>query len=245
MFLGRGYTSDSQFSEGSERKLLKRKAEKNRSGALDTRNKLLQAAIEAFAHKGYEGVGTRELAERAGVNLGAIRYYFGDKEGLYRAVIQHISEGIRERVSPFIEQVRSRVEKPDISRKELINSLCELITAFTFQLLGSGVPDNWARLVIREQVSPTSAFPTMYGVFRLLIDAGALIVAKIIGAAPESEAVRISVMTIVGQALVFRTHHATAVKFIGWKTIGPREISALQSVVSRHCRVIMTGRFES
>jgi hypothetical protein len=64
-------------------------------------------------------------------------------------------------------------------------------------LLGSGIADSWARLVIREQANLTNAFPIMYGVFRLLIDVAALIIAKITGEHPEL-AVRISVMTIVG-----------------------------------------------
>ena len=58
----------------------------------DTRRRILDAALEVFAAEGYEGASTRLLAERAGVNLPAIQYYFGSKEGLYRAVIDSIIE---------------------------------------------------------------------------------------------------------------------------------------------------------
>jgi len=51
----------------------------------------------------------------AGANLSAIRYHFGEKENLYRAVIQHISDGIRMRVAPFVEEVFTRAERPGIS----------------------------------------------------------------------------------------------------------------------------------
>jgi HTH-type transcriptional dual regulator CecR, C-terminal domain len=43
-------------------------------------------------------------------------------------------------------------------RDELIEALCGLITAFVSQLLASGIGDDWARLVIREQINPTNAF---------------------------------------------------------------------------------------
>jgi len=48
----------------------------------DTRRRILETAIEVFAREGYEGTSTRELAAAAGVNLPAIQYYFGSKEGL-------------------------------------------------------------------------------------------------------------------------------------------------------------------
>ena len=198
--------------------------------------------MEAFANVGYEGVGTRELAERAGANISAIRYHFGDKNGLYRAVIQHISEGLQERMSPFIAEVRFRAEKIDVSEEELIDALCHLVVRFILHLLGSGVVDNWARLIIREQINPTETFPLLHNALRPLLDTAAQVIAKITGEKPQSQRVRLCVMTILGQALVFRTHRATAVKFIGWKALGPDEISALQTMVGNQCRAIMTIR---
>lgn len=49
------------------------------------RSRLLLSALRLFAEKGYEAASTREICEAAEVNISAIRYYFGDKAGLYRA----------------------------------------------------------------------------------------------------------------------------------------------------------------
>lgn len=57
-----------------------------RSDGEQSRERLLHAALRLFAHQGYAKTSTREIAEAAGVNLAAISYYFGDKQGLYRAV---------------------------------------------------------------------------------------------------------------------------------------------------------------
>lgn len=220
---------------------MKKKAKKNQSRSALTRNKLLEVAIEVFGSRGYEGVGTREIADRASVNLSAIRYHFGDKAGLYHAAIQHVAEGIRERVmSPFVEEIRSRVEKKGISREELIDSLCQLITRFASHLLGPGIGNNWSRLVIREQTNPTDNYDIIYNVQRLVIETAALIVGKIRGQAPESEEIRIRTVSLLGQVVVFRTAPATTLRAIGWKKFGPKEISALQLVVQDHCRAIMT-----
>ncbi|WP_019867492.1 CerR family C-terminal domain-containing protein [Methylovulum miyakonense] len=49
------------------------------------RSRLVMAALRIFAEKGFEGATTRDICELAGANISAIRYYFGDKAGLYRA----------------------------------------------------------------------------------------------------------------------------------------------------------------
>lgn len=53
----------------------------------DSRENIIASAIPLFAAKGLNGVGVRELAGAADVNLSMISYYFGGKEGLYAAVL--------------------------------------------------------------------------------------------------------------------------------------------------------------
>jgi AcrR family transcriptional regulator len=51
----------------------------------DARSRLVMSALRLFAEKGYKAASTREICIAAGANISAIRYYFGDKAGLYRA----------------------------------------------------------------------------------------------------------------------------------------------------------------
>ena len=44
----------------------------------------MHSALDVFAERGFEGARTREIAERAGANLGLVSYYFGGKERLWR-----------------------------------------------------------------------------------------------------------------------------------------------------------------
>ncbi|MCP4004543.1 MAG: TetR/AcrR family transcriptional regulator [bacterium] len=53
----------------------------------NTRQNILDAALEIFAERGFDGAKTRDIAERAGANLGLIKYYFDTKENLWKTAV--------------------------------------------------------------------------------------------------------------------------------------------------------------
>ena len=54
----------------------------------DTRERILDVAEHEFMSHGYEGTSMRMITSRAEVNLAAINYHFGSKEGLLREVFR-------------------------------------------------------------------------------------------------------------------------------------------------------------
>ena len=54
-----------------------------RENGKDTRMRLLSAASEVFAEKGFRNAKVAEICQRAGANVAAVNYYFGDKAHLY------------------------------------------------------------------------------------------------------------------------------------------------------------------
>ena len=55
-----------------------------------TRTRILEAALEVFAEKGFDGATTREIATRSATNLGLIKYYFDSKEKLWREAVDRV-----------------------------------------------------------------------------------------------------------------------------------------------------------
>jgi len=53
-----------------------------------SRERILEAATELFASRGYAGAGVDQLAQRSGIAKTAIYYHFGNKEGLLAAVLE-------------------------------------------------------------------------------------------------------------------------------------------------------------
>ena len=56
---------------------------------LETRIRILEAALDDFAERGFDGASARGIATRAGVNHGLIAYYFGSKKKLWQAAVDH------------------------------------------------------------------------------------------------------------------------------------------------------------
>ena len=68
----------------------------------DKRTEILLTAEELFSDKGFDGTSVRDIAQKAGVNLAMISYYFGSKEKLLEALIEYRSKytfGILEELS--------------------------------------------------------------------------------------------------------------------------------------------------
>ncbi len=58
--------------------------------AVETRERVIEAALQAFAERGFDGATTREIAARAGINQGLIGYHFASKEDLWKAAVERI-----------------------------------------------------------------------------------------------------------------------------------------------------------
>lgn len=69
------------------------------------RQRLLTAARELFAQRGYEGTSVRDITARAKANLAAITYHFGSKEALFHEVLRGLAE-------PLVEAVTRAAQGP-------------------------------------------------------------------------------------------------------------------------------------
>jgi len=110
------------------------------------RERLLMAALRLFADQGFARTSTREIAQAAGANVAAIRYYFGDKEGLYRAAFTEPMGSARDDIALY--------DQPGLS---LECSLAVFIGTFLEPMkLGDELLDRCMRLHWREMLEPTA-----------------------------------------------------------------------------------------
>ena len=112
-----------------------------------TRSRLLEAAGEEFACKGFDCARVRTICDRAGANVSAVNYHFGDKNQLYVETVLHAH---RCGVEPSAGEL-----DPDGDPREQLRSF---IHDFLKHVLAINNPEDWRhRLILRELLHPTSA----------------------------------------------------------------------------------------
>jgi TetR/AcrR family transcriptional regulator, regulator of cefoperazone and chloramphenicol sensitivity len=122
-----------------------------------TPDRLLAAAVELFARKGFHGTSIRDIAERAGANVAAGHYHYGSKEGLYLEVLRAQFAEVRGELD------RRGISRPApalrrASRREVVALLEARITTMLELLLGPP-PSAHGQLMLREMCDPTAAMP--------------------------------------------------------------------------------------
>lgn len=86
----------------------------------DTRGRILQAAIDEFARRGYDAAGVDRIARRARVNKALIYYYFSNKLGLYREILHQALAGL-------VAALREAVEGPGDAAARLDRYVAALV----------------------------------------------------------------------------------------------------------------------
>lgn len=113
-----------------------------------THEKLLLAAGEIFAQRGFKHATVREICEQADANVAAVSYHFGDKAGLYAAVLEYAYTLASERTP--VEAFFANAHTPETRLRALVELM------FT-RIVDDGRPSWHGVLMAREMVEPTPA----------------------------------------------------------------------------------------
>src|ERR671922_420589 len=97
----------------------------------DTRQRLLEAAGEVFAGRGFRAATVCDICQRAGANVAAVNYYFGDKEHLYAAVLRYTFRYAIQKYPPTLGLGAAATAE---------ERLQAFIRSFLLRLLGKGLP---------------------------------------------------------------------------------------------------------
>lgn len=116
------------------------------------RDELILAAIERFGTRGFDAVGTREIASAVGTPMSSITYHFGGKEGLYVAAAEHIFDVLHIRIEPLIGELPGA----NAANEERLATISRCLRAIG-QFMLSDESAAFSLFINREQQLPTPA----------------------------------------------------------------------------------------
>ena len=159
-----------------------------------TRAKLLDAAAEVFAEQGFHAATVREICSRAGANVAAVNYYFGDKGELYEEVLRQAFSTVH---TAELREALSGIEPEEairLSIRYLLERICD--------------PDrpSWAmRLIMHEMAQPTPAIGR--AIDEIIGPNYALLrgtIGRMLDLPPDHEKTRLCAHSIIGQILHYK-----------------------------------------
>jgi TetR/AcrR family transcriptional regulator, regulator of cefoperazone and chloramphenicol sensitivity len=192
----------------------------------ETRQRLLEAAGEVFAERGFRAATVREICHRAKANLAAINYHFGDKERLYTAVLQYTLRYARQKY--FHPTLGLGAEATAEER------LRAFIHSFLLRLLDEGLPAWHGKLMVREMAEPTQALDVLVEeVIRPDAELLMSIVHELLGRDTDSRRVLRCAESIVGQCLFYEHCRPVIMRLDPDQTFTPQALEQLADHITR------------
>jgi AcrR family transcriptional regulator len=193
-----------------------------REDGKETRGRLLDAALEVFAESGYRNAKVADICQRAGTNLAAVNYYFGDKANLYAEAWQHAfnacarSESSDSAGLSPVEQLRLRIR--NLMQDFTENSIQGYFTRLYLMELANPtglIQDSW-----RELIEPRR---------QELID----IIRKIMGVDTTDETVLFCEMSIINQCRALLTISRSDLRYLMGQPLSPEFVSRWADHITR------------
>lgn len=165
----------------------------------ETRDRLLQAGVKLFAEHGFKKVTIRNVCKEAEANVAAVNYYFRDKLGLYKEIVQLAADMMDRSKQAAMDAGEG--QSPEEQLRTYIRSLLH-------HMLGEEADEktSWIeRLIGREMADPSPAFD-------LIIDRGIkpsagrlhMLASQLLGCSPDDERVWQTALSVQAQCIFYK-----------------------------------------
>jgi AcrR family transcriptional regulator len=170
---------------------------KNNFASKATQRRLLDAAGEVFALRGFNSATMKEITERAQASLASINYHFSDKAELYAAVFRELESQVQSELSSLITPTGLGADPKQ--------RLTFFIATFMDRLVGSQHP-SWQRMLIgKEFLQPSGMFDSFINtVIRPVTENLEGIVSELMGLEKSDMKVGLVAASILAQCLYYQ-----------------------------------------
>ena len=197
------------------------------AGSLETRQRLLEAAGEIFAEQGFHNATVRDVCQRAGANIAAVNYHFGDKEGLYTAVLRYAHQCATEKYSPEM----AFASKGNVPAEQRLHMF---VRSFLRHIFDEGQPAWHGKLMSREMMEPTPALEVLVREeIRPRAEMLEAIIRELLGRRASLERVRLCVRSIIGQCIFYHHGRPVITRLDPQQGFSPRDIERVADHITQ------------
>ena len=197
----------------------------------ETRQRILHAALKIFGAAGLKGATTRQIAEDAGVNLPALSYYFGGKEGLYVACAEEIVGRYQQRMRSLLTDVRADL-KTRIAPARARKLLKDVLSALVDLQISNHEADIWMSFVLREIAEQGPAFDVLFKqLWAPGVDITAELISRILGERSLSQAARLQALLLMSSLTAFSIARPIALRYLDWPDTRDARLARIKKAI--------------
>jgi AcrR family transcriptional regulator len=194
--------------------------------AEDIKSKLIDVAGKAFAEKGYDAVGIREICQQAGANVAAVNYHFGDKRGLYCACLRHAQ-------TCHVEDLATPAWPPTFTPQDKLRAF---IHGMLKTKLDPSRPQWHQDLMLREMTRPSEACREIVEDYiRPMAQSLGEILQELLPGSSWNRQTWLIGFSIVSQVLFHQLHQPVVRILMGPEGFESLNIDVLTDHVTRYC----------
>lgn len=209
----------------------------------ETRQRIIDAAVEIFGRQGFAATSTRDIAVAAGIKTPAIQYYFGSKLGLYDACIEQLTATVARRITPEMDDCRA-VIAGGAPLGGIIAALCRaqdcLIDSFFDAYEGHAIQ----RLLAWEDVENTlcaSDALMKERIGRPIFETFRVAVAQVMSPPLLPSEIEIQAMALMGISMIFHTNRNRVLDLIKHPGIDDDFLRTLKHAARRQVSFVLSG----
>ncbi len=205
----------------------------------EAKKRLLDAAKLLFSQHGLDRVSTRMLADAAKVNLFAIQYHFGGKDGLYLAAIRHAIRQVGGEALALVAEIEEAMRKGELSKETCRTSFCGLLDIMIRNTLGSEEAHRIGRLLLRQLLEGGEGFDLMYSdLIEPFTQCCFKLAGRILGLDAEDPRTKLCVHAIAGQVFSFDVCRSAVVRSLNWKEYAHSELELIRETIIGNAQAI-------
>jgi AcrR family transcriptional regulator len=191
----------------------------------NTRERILMAAGEVFAENGFRNATVRDICKKAGANIAAVNYHFGDKENLYISVLKYWREVAFQKYPLDLRIDEHKTPEEHIRL---------FIRSFLFRTLEEGQYSWFGKLVAKEYMEPTKALDILIQeTIRPAFEFLSYVAQQILEKPASEETIRFCCLSIVSQCLFFVYAKHVIKKLFQQDKFSTEEIESIADHITR------------